>query len=1325
MRYDRDEAGNSFPPDLEKTDAASASTASQTSKDSYTKKITLALVKDKRYKFWFTYKHQDPDTKEIKESDRSPIWTESFAIPNLTKAVQNLTLTAGVQSYGVKFTLDPLSVQQDVVIFESLTSNFASQSVVYEGTSTNVSILTTGATAFSPRWVKVRSRDKWDDLTNISEVTAGPVTPIDPIAAAIDVTPPDEVTITSAQWVTTGLTEEIQIAYTIPNNGGSEFQIFLTNGLKTRSISEYPTNTGSSQIARISKVQLEALFGVGYPTSFTGLFKSLDKAKNPSAGTPFAVTAKGNALVGVTPTATATAMINGFSISWDLGSAKTAKVYTSTTSGFTPNESVAPQYYGAGPYIQNTSLTSGFATVYFKVKFFGDTTTDFSGFSVEGSVTPINPDTTDATPPPTITSVTGVGASNTDDPSGISGQVTLTIIQPTMPADFAGYSVKIINGAQTWYQEFPSTTALGTLVVKNGIYIGQSYSLSVATRDKTNLQSYISCSNNPIAINDTRANTSAVTNLTVSATDSIATASWTAPIDNKVGSYKVMITSNADTTFASPTQTIFTDSTQTSFGGLTAATAYRIRVTTRYSNNGALSTQNTDVTFTLNSSGAISDGAAPTANPLITDSMVKSLFGAFAITFPPVTNPDDVKYEVFIKPTNATGIVDNQYKVLEVGGTFAVLKTLADRTTALSYGTNYYIAVRAKDNDGVSTGTITAVGPVQTLQVSNADLAADSVYANNIKAGEIDASKMVTDLLFAEKTINVGESTSLNRIRLDAVTIPAGTAGYTNPSAAIKSRIFIGAGTYNNSGTAFYADNLGRFSLKDKLQFDGNNLQIDANGSFGGLLTAGPTGQEIKIGLAAGGGTNHGIYFAATSDFLYNSGNFRLGAGKITYDGTLLNIASQVNITGSSTITGNFGVTTGTLYAGASATDGNRVVMNSGGLFGYNGATINFSFPNSTGRFALGSGDISGWSVSSGNIEKSTTVGATTTYSGMSAGDGTSTSALAFYAGGGSAGSGSPSFKVTHGGVMTASGVVIKNGQLDIGVDWPTGGFHVDSSGILKAKGATIAGALSIEGGSTFAGNIEVTSGGTIFMGSSNASTNRVVLTSAGIAGYAAAASIFSLNTSGTGTIGGWAFDSTKLSSSGMTLDSSDQTISFKQGFIMDNDTVSVPVVSSTPSAGSSSAELDTPESEYSSFASGSNSSASSTFAIKLPTQNTTNSPKFVMTRDATSGSSILLSNYGNSSFSSIQLANGGVDINLGRTGAITLRGFTAKAHYSYGTGTSGSGTIVPAMLMIKPDGTVSSGRSIFKSGTSETSINNGSHNHVGLIGDIILSTQD
>ena len=50
-RYYGDEVGNSLPSDLEKTAAASAASAGSTSKDSYTKKINMTLIKGKKYKF--------------------------------------------------------------------------------------------------------------------------------------------------------------------------------------------------------------------------------------------------------------------------------------------------------------------------------------------------------------------------------------------------------------------------------------------------------------------------------------------------------------------------------------------------------------------------------------------------------------------------------------------------------------------------------------------------------------------------------------------------------------------------------------------------------------------------------------------------------------------------------------------------------------------------------------------------------------------------------------------------------------------------------------------------------------------------------------------------------------------------------------------------------------------------------------------------------------------------------------------------------------------------------------------------------------------------
>jgi hypothetical protein len=105
---------------------------------------------------------------------------------------------------------------------------------------------------------------------------------------------------------------------------------------------------------------------------------------------------------------------------------------------------------------------------------------------------------------------------------------------------------------------------------------------------------------------------------------------------------------------------------------------------------------------------------------------------------------------------------------------------------------------------------------------------------------------------------------------------------------------------------------------------------------------------------------------------------------------------------------------------------------------------------------------------------------------------------------------------------------------------------------------------------------------------------------------------------------------------------------------------------------------------------------------------------------DSSVGATILLENYGNSLKSSIQLADGGIEFNVGKTGAVRLTGFTNRVHYSYNY------TEQPQMLMIKSNGQLSTGRSIFKSGTSETSIvTNGSHDHVGLIGDLIFSTSD
>ena len=276
-RYYGDEVGNRLPPDLEKTNVASAEVASQTSKDSYTKKITLALVKNKKYTFWFTYYHQDTETKEIKESDRSPIWIESFTIPNLTKAVQNLTLTPGLKSYGVKFNIDPTSIQEDVVIFESLTGAFAGEEyIVYVGTSTNVTIQTSN---YAPRWVRVRSRDKWDDL-NITNVSAGPVTPLN---AEVDTTvvpgAPTGVLVTAFNETSdpSNYTGYVNVSWTAPAAGAKGYNVGV-----------WESTPGATLPSREFKVEgtSSKIDGLFVGKSYYVQVKSLSEFGTPSAWVP-------------------------------------------------------------------------------------------------------------------------------------------------------------------------------------------------------------------------------------------------------------------------------------------------------------------------------------------------------------------------------------------------------------------------------------------------------------------------------------------------------------------------------------------------------------------------------------------------------------------------------------------------------------------------------------------------------------------------------------------------------------------------------------------------------------------------------------------------------------------------------------------------------------------------------------------------------------------------------------------------------------------------------------------------------------------------------
>lgn len=511
-------------------------------------------------------------------------------------------------------------------------------------------------------------------------------------------------------------------------------------------------------------------------------------------------------------------------------------------------------------------------------------------------------------------------------------------------------------------------------------------------------------------------------------------------------------------------------------------------------------------------------------------------------------------------------------------------------------------------------------------------------------------------------------------------------------------------------------------------------------------FTAAPiaNGYAVNYTLPSGA-TSAKVYASATSGFTPNDSTNLVYSGispaviidtsfttlyiKIKYFGLSLNSSSdsaQVSVNAVdagalSLIDNEVKIsTTGSLLAGDSATSGGRAIFNKTGTYFYDaGGNLTSQLlagaANGSPTFITTNAKIANWMIYANKIENSLIAGSVSQYAGLSP-NGT----YAFWAGSNVAGGdANADFSVTQNGAVVAKNITISGGSLNIGTSSISA-----VSGKLIASDADITGKITASSGS-ITGNLAL--GGSLHTGSSPSSGDRVVFNSAGIGSYANGVSspLFEL-TGNTGKIGGFTINSTSLATSRLTIDSANQKIVFNGGFTLDQDNVASRTFTVTDSSGSSSAELDSTNSLYSSSSGTGSSTSASTISLKLDSANTTNSPKISLSSDSSIGATILLENYGNSSKSSIQLADGGIEFNVGKTGAVKLTGFTNRAHYSYGSGYYGSGTEVAQMLMIKSDGSLSTGRSIFKSGTSETSIvTNGSHDHVGLIGDLIFSTSD
>lgn len=682
------------------------------------------------------------DTLNKTESD--PVTITSDVAPNpLDPPV--ITAVGDDFSYLVSWNAQDMTLCEAIYIEEvvsnSLTAPTTGWAFVKKSTDNPVLVPATA----QKRWVRAYFVSINGQQTGYSNAVA--VTPIDPIFDAIDVTPPPNVVSVASQW--NGASLELTPTFATGDDS-VRFLVDLTGVLNSISTTRTFFVWRSDLVA--GKLTLSALdiynrFGSCAYTSFTGTWKSADKADNINTGTAFSTTTRTSALSGVTPTISAsdiTALADGFSIKFTLPAGAThAKVYKRATSWGNPSgqPTTAPttaEIGGSGVtpvYVADTTYT----TIYVRLAFSNDCG-DLSLYSNELTTIAQNPVTLDTTPPPVPTVTVA-----TPTLSGSKYQAVATITQ-SAGSDTKEYRLRYKPSTSSVYTtelvKYVSTSTTHTIFDLNP---STTYNISVASVDAANNTSAYSTDVN-FTTGSLAVDTPATATLTASTAGAVA--SWTAPsvIRATISRYKVELYKTETPDVLVSTEYSF--STNMSFGGL-AAGSYYVKVYAEDS-YGTSSTARTSSTVSVTGVGT-SDGNPPGSSP---EAIVSPLYGALEVKWTAIANADPVNYEVYLSTSPITSVVPSNL-ALKVTGTFAIIDTLPGTQTPLTYGTTYYVRIRATDADGAAA-TLGTQGSAVTLKVDNGDIAPGAVRANVIRGGEITGDQINAGGLLSNNIITVG-----------------------------------------------------------------------------------------------------------------------------------------------------------------------------------------------------------------------------------------------------------------------------------------------------------------------------------------------------------------------------------------------------------------------------------------------------------------------------------------------------------------------------------------------------------------------------------------
>lgn len=338
--------------------------------------------------------------------------------------------------------------------------------------------------------------------------------------------------------------------------------------------------------------------------------------------------------------------------------------------------------------------------------------------------------------------------------------------------------------------------------------------------------------------------------------------------------------------------------------------------------------------------------------------------------------------------------------------TTSALNTAA--ANAVTSGSNAAATAQANAISTAASDATTKAAAAQTAaQLFATSAAGRAVDSGSAAASAAQSAAIAQALSNASASINLlangnwtaGSGTFITARSISSPVI-AGNAGYIsglfvvgNGGAitldGINKKMFIGTGTYNNTNTAFYVDNDGKMSLKNKLVWDGDNLSI--NGSI--TVTGGNAATSADISTVttavsnAQTTANTAVTNAATAQSTANTAQSQLTAIG-SQSGSWVN-PSSYNFGGSGFALANAAPAGSGLYLGANYLgyyNGSswKSYMDNSGNFGLQGSAGYLTWTAATDALAIkgditatnitatNTGNLAGWALTSNALSKTT-----------------------------------------------------------------------------------------------------------------------------------------------------------------------------------------------------------------------------------------------------------------------------------------------------------------------------------------------------------------